>query len=184
MTLELGRVLSRPLGRERAESAAGAPDLGAVYDAYAGPLYRYLVTFFGGAEEAEDALQEVFLGLVRRPIREPIRDLRHYLFRAAHNQALMVLRRRKHQGATEDSLSWIDPQACAPGDCELAMDIDRALRQLPSEQREVVALKVGEDLTFREIAEALGVPQNTAASRYRLALARLRALLEGGDGNE
>jgi RNA polymerase sigma-70 factor (ECF subfamily) len=45
----------------------------------------------------------------------------------------------------------------------------------------VIALKLGEDLTFREIAQALGIPKNTAASRYRLALARLRALLEGGE---
>jgi RNA polymerase sigma-70 factor (ECF subfamily) len=80
-----------------------------------------------------------------------------------------------------EPVSWIDLNACKPGDSELAVDVDRALRQLPPEQRAVVALKLSEDLTFREIGQALGIPKNTAASRYRLALARLRALLESGE---
>jgi RNA polymerase sigma-70 factor (ECF subfamily) len=153
--------------------------LAAVYDAHAGALYRYLVSFLGDPEEAEDALQEVFLNLARRPERGHIRDLRPYLFRAAHNQAIMLMRRRSRHEEVPVALSWIDLEACKPADCELALDVDRALRQLPPEQRAVVALKMGEDLTFREIGQVLRIPKNTAASRYRLALARLRVLLEG-----
>jgi RNA polymerase sigma-70 factor (ECF subfamily) len=57
--------------------------------------------------------------------------------------------------------------------------VQRALGRLPLEQREVIALKLSEDLSFREIGQVLRIPANTAASRYRLALGRLRALLEG-----
>jgi RNA polymerase sigma-70 factor (ECF subfamily) len=53
-----------------------------------------------------------------------------------------------------------------------------ALGRLPDEQREVILLKVQEDLTFKEIAAVCGVSGNTAASRYRYGLARLRESLE------
>jgi len=155
--------------------------LAAIYDAHADALYRYLVSILGNPEEAEDALQEVFLNLARRPQRDYIRYLRPYLFRAAHNQAIVVLRRRKRHEELPIAVSWIDLEACKPSDCELALDVDRALRQLPPEQRAVIVLKMGEDLTFREIGQVLDIPRNTAASRYRLAIARLRALLEGGE---
>jgi RNA polymerase sigma-70 factor (ECF subfamily) len=49
-----------------------------------------------------------------------------------------------------------------------------ALRDLPNEQRAVVHLKLWEGLTFDAIAEALGIPPNTAASRYRYGLDKLR----------
>ncbi len=58
--------------------------------------------------------------------------------------------------------------------------VEDALRALPSEQREVVYLKVYEGLTFREIGERCGVGANTAASRYRYALEALRSVLEPG----
>jgi RNA polymerase sigma-70 factor (ECF subfamily) len=50
---------------------------------------------------------------------------------------------------------------------------------LPSEQSEVVILKHWEDLTFAEIAEVLGISQNTVASRYRYAMEKLQRALEG-----
>ena len=172
-----------PLRVNGSHVRAERDDLSAIYDAHATALYRYLATLLGNAEEAEDALQEVFLNLARRPRRDHIRDLRPYLFRAAHNQAIMAMRRRKRSEEMA-AISWIDLETCETGDRELVIDIDLAVRQLPPAQREVIALKLGEDLTFREIAQALGIPRNTAASRYRLALARLRVLLEGGEPNE
>jgi RNA polymerase sigma-70 factor (ECF subfamily) len=57
---------------------------------------------------------------------------------------------------------------------DLALDLEQALDELPREQREVVVLRVWGQLTIDETARLLGVPPNTAASRYRYALARLR----------
>jgi RNA polymerase sigma-70 factor (ECF subfamily) len=57
--------------------------------------------------------------------------------------------------------------------------LEQALKSLGPEQREVVHLKVYEKMTFPQIAQATGVPANTAASRYRYALTRLRELLAG-----
>jgi RNA polymerase sigma-70 factor (ECF subfamily) len=58
-----------------------------------------------------------------------------------------------------------------------AMQVSTALSILPEEQRAVVHLKIWEEQTFGEIAETLGIPANTAASRYRYALDKLDALL-------
>ena len=60
---------------------------------------------------------------------------------------------------------------------ELAEAVEVALTRLPAEQREVVVLKVWGGLTFPEIGTATGVPANTAASRYRYALAALKTKL-------
>ena len=53
-----------------------------------------------------------------------------------------------------------------------------AIARLPNEQREVVILKIWNELTFAEIAVALGISQNTAASRYRYALGALKKVLQ------
>jgi RNA polymerase sigma-70 factor (ECF subfamily) len=179
--MEIARAVNRVRGRAAGRGAAdaGSLDVSAAYDQHAGPLYRYLLGLLSSAEEAEDALQEVFLGLLRRPKSVPIADLRAYLFRAARNQAIQALRRRRAH-ACGASISWVDPGACAPEERALAIDVDRALTELPVEQREVVVLKLSEGLTFAEISAVLGIPASTAASRYRLGLARLRNLLEGG----
>lgn len=180
--MESDRVCQKLRSAGSAGAAREAPDVGALYDAHAGAIYRYPLALLGAPEESEDALQEVFLGLLRRTGEIMLANPQAYLFRAARNQALMVLRRRRRRQATA-GLSWVDPQACGPTARELAIDLDRALRQLPPEQAEVIALKLGEGLAFREIAKILEIPMNTAASRYRLAVTRLRRLLEGGDSN-
>ena len=59
--------------------------------------------------------------------------------------------------------------------------IEAALRRLPAEQREVLTLKIWGECTFEEIARQLEIPPNTAASRYRYALAALRRELTAAD---
>ena len=58
----------------------------------------------------------------------------------------------------------------------------RALRALPEEQRTVIALKIEGELTFEQIAEATGVGVNTAMSRYRYALEKLRGWMGAASG--
>lgn len=69
------------------------------------------------------------------------------------------------------------PETPPPG----AERLEGVLRDLPPEQREVVSLKVDGGLTFAEIAGVLDISANTAASRYRYALERLRAALKGSE---
>lgn len=186
--METGRVLDRTkLGSDhtRKATAARPRELGEVYDAYAAPLYRYLLALLRTEPDAEDAMQDLFLALSRADLSR-IRDLQAYLFQAARRHALATLRarRRQERETAAAEISWINLDACSEEDRVLALDLDRALRSLPSEQREVVVLHLCEGLSFREIAGLCRIPLNTASSRYRLALAKLRQMLKGGDGRD
>jgi RNA polymerase sigma-70 factor (ECF subfamily) len=63
-------------------------------------------------------------------------------------------------------------------DGDRAVRLEQALQMLPPTQRELIALKIEGGLTFAEIGSILGISPNTAASRYRYALAKLRTALE------
>lgn len=82
-------------------------------------------------------------------------------------------RERREQNATPDD-PWLEPDPGADDDTRL---LEAAVRELKFELAEVVSLKIWGGLTFREIAHTLDIPQNTAASRYRYALAELRKSL-------
>ena len=180
--METSRVLQAgDLEHQECAATARPSDLGEAYDAFAAPLYRYHCTFLGSREDAEDALQETFLGLARTGVTR-VRELQPYLFQAARRQAIAVMRRRRRRDRDVEVaalVSWIDTEASPQEDQALAIDIDRALRALPPDQREVVSLHLSQGFTFREIAAICGVSQNTATSRYRLALAKLREALKG-----
>lgn len=100
--------------------------------------------------------------------------------RAATDLARRDTRRvRREQAWERDGESgWFEP---APGGGERSAEIERALRRLPADQREVLVLKIWGELTFDEIARQLEIPLNTAASRYRYALAALRQELTAAD---
>lgn len=152
--------------------AAGEPDaLGQAYDFYAASLYRVLQALLGSPTDAEDALQEVFVKIATGRVSQ-VRDLRAYLFVAARHEALTMLRRRKREGQLD---AGEIPARIAPrGGFEQAADWQALLALLPLEQREVIALKVWEQLTFAEIAAIVKASPNTVMSRYRYGIERLR----------
>ncbi len=182
--MESVRVLdgADPKGRVRDQAAARPRDLAEVYDAYSASLYRYLLAMLRCEADAEDAIQELFCALARADLAR-VRDLHAYLFLAARRQAITILRarRRSDREMAAAEASWLDPEQCSTDDRATAIDLGRALCALPAEQREVVVLHLSEGFSFREIAGLCGIPQNTAASRYRIALAKLRGMLKGGD---
>lgn len=143
------------------------------YEAWGAKLHHYLLGMLRSPADAEDALQTVFVKLAQRG-EAGIADLGAYLFSAARNEALS-LRRRQGRTAPPAPPELFEP---AGGDDEERRQLGRALAELPDEQREVLLLKVWEGLSFREIAALTGVPQDTAASRYRYALDKLKELVK------
>jgi RNA polymerase sigma-70 factor (ECF subfamily) len=81
--------------------------------------------------------------------------------------------RREQVAGVNDAQPWFDTGV---EDRELSRLMQAALADLPAEQREVITLKVWGELTFAEIAEALDIPLNTAASRHRYGMDALRKL--------
>lgn len=146
------------------------------YDAYSAAVFRHALAILGCAADAEDVLQEVFLKLAKRR-GGTIANLRAYLFAAARNEAYSLLRRcRRERVGLEPDAVW-SPERAEQMDPAEACALSRALNGLPPEQREVVVLKVYEQLTFEEIGELLHAPMNTVASRYRYALQKMRCAL-------
>lgn len=131
-------------------------------------------------------VQEVFLrALARSRWWFGLRNPEGYLYRAAHNEALSRLRKRTVRTKVAAELIYTT-ELLAPIDdalesAEEVAQINAALLTLPVEQREVVVLKVYQNMTFKEIARVTGASQNTAASRYRYALAKLKENLEAAE---
>lgn len=171
------RPADDPLKKALAEGREEA--FAALYDRFAPALFRVAVYLTGSPYDAEDAVQDVFVGVVRARTRLPkVENLRAYLFAALRRAALRRASvRRERSLSPEELISLTAPQTKST-DSEEVLRLEHALRTLPAEQREVVSLKVDGQLTFAEIAAILGISPNTAASRYRYALEKLRAALE------
>ncbi len=152
-----------------------------LYRAHGAALFRYALMILADREDAEDVVQHVFMAALRagREVATPL----EYLRRATRNECYSVLRARVRERtrlAGEDELLEV---AGDQGDEAERLALSRALASLPPDQREVVHLKVYEGCSFPEIAAILGVPANTAASRFRYGLEKLRlALGVGGRG--
>jgi RNA polymerase sigma-70 factor (ECF subfamily) len=130
------------------------------------------------AADAEDIVQEAFVKFWRRNHNINNRAL---LYSAVRSIALDFLRRDVRRARRETTVfSEVEP-ATEPH-FELEDDTQSALAaavdSLPRDQREVLVLKIWNDLTFAEIAGTLGISQNTAASRYRYALSNLKKSLQ------
>ena len=154
-----------------------------LYDRHAASLFRYAAALTNSTEDAEDAVQEAFAGIVRQGTRiYKVKDLRSYLIRAPRNAAYSLLRSRRRSGSLVEALA-LDAIAgeVSEDDVVPRLLLQQSFLDLPPEQREVLTLKVFEGMTFREIAEATGLSANTAASRYRYGIDRLRKAMEGQD---
>ena len=168
--------MSDDLARRLAAGEASA--YRALYDLHGPLLYRTALRLLGNSEDAQDAVQEVFMAIVRgRERLTEVLNLKAYLFASLRHVVGRMLRsRRAGEAALEGHRGVASPPGLKATD-DHPSPWDLAAR-LPLEQREVLALKIHGELTFKEIAAVCGVSPNTAASRYRYALEKLKALLE------
>ena len=157
-------------------------DLERLYDEHAPALFAFLLNFTRDEEDTRDVLQEIFVRLARQPdLLRDARDERAFLIRLAHNAAIDAMRRRGtrakyHEQLGAEAAGFFEP-AESPEDQEFRDELESALAELPPDQRAVVHLKLWEEMTFEQIARALDIPPNTAASRYRYGLDKLRGRL-------
>ena len=158
------------------------PDLRRLYDGHSQSLYAFLLNLTRDENDTRDLLQDIFIKLARDPkLLAGVRDERAFLIRLAHNAAIDLIRRRGTRDKTREQFAAesISPFAPAnhPDKQTFRTALFEALAELPMEQRSVVHLKLWEGLTFEQIADALDIPSNTAASRYRYGLDKLRERL-------
>ena len=148
--------------------------VGRLYDTHGASLYRYAVLLLADPVAAEDAVQQVFTTILRQRPRWD--NEANYLRRAVRNECYSFLRRRRRHGDVVAAGALLEPvvEGVAP-DARIALE--RAIRDLSPEQREVIHLHVFEGMTFQEIADAADTSINTVAARYRYGLEKLRKML-------
>ncbi len=152
--------------------------IAAVYDEHADALFAFLINLRRDEDAAREVLQELFKKLVRQPdCLNGIRNPRSFLIRMAHRLTIDLIRRRDtrdrhHEGFRNEA--EVFAVSDNPDESAVRNAMTAALAGLPPEQRAVVHLKIWEQFTFEQIAEALEIPLNTAASRHRYGLDKLR----------
>lgn len=154
--------------------------LAEIYDAHADALFAHLSNLLRDEAAVKDVLQEVFLRLARdaAPL-ERATNRRAYLLRLAHNLAVDTFRRRETRERRESDFAAVALLEQAEEADDDSRGAEQALAALPEDQRLVVQLKIWDELTFAEIAEVLSISANTAASRWRYAMDKLRERLPG-----
>ena len=194
-------LFTRPLGRPEpmpyARSMSGVDDSGLMlayadgdtrafellYVKYKNSLYRYLLRMSNDPATAEDLAQEVWAKLIRARSRyRPEAKFSTYLFRIAHNAFIDSTRRSaRRRGTIElDADTQSDPAPPldeAVGRDELKRFFLVALADLPREQRDAYLLHEEASLSVMTVAEVTGVTAETAKSRIRYAVAKLKRSL-------
>lgn len=153
-----------------------------IWNQYASDLLGYLVALHCSRHEAEDTLQDVFVTVAKkRASVAKARHLKSYLFKLARNVALNRIKRSARSRERDRVYGdWLVVDALGDHGTrdQRTPQIEAALAALPEKQRTVVVLKFFRDKTFREIAEMLDTSENTAGSRYRYGMEKLRGLLQ------
>ncbi len=190
-TAEVRRASVPEVGGTDALLAArlGAGDdhaLAEVFDRLAPVVYGAALRVLGENSAAQDVVQDVFVELWNRPDRyDPAAgSLRTYLIVLARHRAVDAVRSELRRIARQQRHYRLTPEQPHLSVCEevtaaeAASVVRAAVRQLPEAQRRVVELAYFQGLTCREVALVADIPEGTAKSRLRLALAKLETVLD------
>jgi RNA polymerase sigma-70 factor, ECF subfamily len=160
-----------------------------LYARHKGPLYRYLQRLSRDPEVANDLFQEVWSKVIASRERYEVRaQFNTFLFRIAHNCAIDYFRRTGKVSETQVA-DVAELEEILPGnesdrpdaqvsEAEVKAAFRRALDDLPAEQRDVFVLYEESGLSLEEIGKVTGVAMETAKSRLRYAVGKLRAALK------
>ena len=153
-----------------------AAEIESLYRQHGAALLLFASAITGERSRAQDALHHVFLKLIEDGNLRHALDKKAYLFACVRNAVLNEAKiRNRHTPLDADSVrltsAWFTPP---DRDYAAERNLRHALSILPGDQREVIVLHIWGELTFAQIADLLEISANTAASRYRYALAKLR----------
>lgn len=158
---------------------------------YLKPIYSFVYRYIGGAEEAEDITQEVFLRMWRNLKKfNHQKSFKTWIFSIAKNASIDFFRKKKmtpfseyenERGENAIVETLIDSSASAGEILErkdLGEKLAKAMEKLSPKYRMTLFLRYNDHFTFREIAESLNEPIDTIKSRHRRALILLKNLLK------
>jgi RNA polymerase sigma-70 factor (ECF subfamily) len=174
-----------PLNSERMEDVLAHDAWKIWFHRYGPKLLLCARQWTRSAADAEDVVQEAFVRFWRHQRQLPgepmallVTSVRRAAFDLARREGRRSAREERATAARDENV--VQFESALEGD-ERRAAIEDAMRRLPSEQREVLVLKIWGELTFDQIARELALSPNTIASRYRYALAALREQLAAAD---
>lgn len=152
---------------------------------YQDNIFGFLLRMTGNRDVAADATQETFVRSFRGLSRYKEQDVfKSWLFRIARNEGLRGLKKRTKMdtsGGGEAMTELMADASPGPGEIyeqrQMSAVLERALTALTDEERQVVHLRLKEDIPFREISEIMECPLNTAISRMHTAKKKLTRLM-------
>ncbi|MBN2590138.1 MAG: sigma-70 family RNA polymerase sigma factor [Sedimentisphaerales bacterium] len=151
------------------------------YNDYANELYKYALVILTDSEDANDAIQQVFIEILRKKKYLSIQSYKQYLLVAVRNKCYDIIKKRNHLNklkADYSSMQFLEVvEECKDYEDERIL-VERAIRKLPIKQREIIYWKIYENKTFKEIGEIVEMSVNTVTSRYRYAMDKLKEYLE------
>lgn len=152
---------------------------------YYSDILRYCIWHTSGLSAAEDATQETFLKLMRYFQNQVVKEknIRPLLYRIAANTCIDMWRKKSAAEVSLDALyeqDIMEEVVWETGYEQVLSDLEiqRLVRCLPENQREIIILRYSQDLTLREIAQVVELPLRTVQSRLRSALHTLKKRLE------
>lgn len=157
--------------------------LGRIYEKYLNYLLTVAMGLLNDAAAAEDVVHDVFVSFARAAAGFSVRgSLKGYLATCVANRSRDVLRKNRVRAARSGEGGEGEYDCEGPAETiigsEEAQRINEAIAALPSEQREVVVLRLKGEMKFDDIAKCQGVSVNTTRGRYRYGVDKLRSILE------
>ena len=164
----------------------------ALVQRHRGPVFNFILRSTGNPARAEDLLQETWLKVIRSSREyEPRARFTTWLYTVARNLCVDSARKESvrevvpletRRGDGESAREWVDDRGALPDrsahNARLRPLLEQALMSMPNEQREVFLMREFLDMPFKQIADVVGVPENTVKSRMRYALEKLRLELD------
>ena len=155
-------------------NGSDASEIESLYRQHGSALTLFASAITGDRGRAQDAVHRVFLNLIQNGKLRRAEDKKAYLFACVRNTVLNETKIHKRNTVLDPESEWFDPPT---RDYAAELHLRRGLNVLPDDQRQVVVLHVWGELTFSQVADLLEISANTAASRYRYALAKLREFM-------
>ncbi|MBD5457679.1 MAG: RNA polymerase sigma factor [Lachnospiraceae bacterium] len=152
--------------------------LNAIVRKYYDEIYRFCLYLTGQETDSYDIAQEVFLKFIRYVDSYQYKNLKGYLLMIARNACYDYFRHKKETVCIEE----IEESGSEDSKIVLVEDemlLHQALSMIPPEQREVIILRIYEELKYTEIAKILGCNLSTVKSRYFQGIKKLNRMLKG-----
>ncbi|MBD3673535.1 MAG: RNA polymerase sigma factor [Planctomycetaceae bacterium] len=163
------------------------PELEALFTEYSSELRAFLRGVLRDRDLAADVLQMTYVKVVERGESASRETFKGWLFKVALNEARGLRRRLRRDGEvfrkiqrTDDANNTETPEESLIRQESVAR-LRKQIKELPREQRDVLDMRLGDEITFAEIAERLDLPLGTVLTRMRAALKTLTARLRDHD---